>query len=220
MSKKKSILSERGEALPPDDLLRELTRVEAHGEKRQHIGVVGDTYTILLTGDDTAGRFCLIDMHIPPGGGPPSHRHDFEETFTILEGELEVTFRGSPVVVRTVRRSTSRQTHRTAFVTHLRNRSECYASARRRVKRTSFWKSAFPFRPGPPHHLYSTKKNEPPSRRKRRRWLRSTELNCYRTLERRAARRASSANIGDIGPARGGKHTSGDHNACRITLIR
>jgi uncharacterized cupin superfamily protein len=40
-------------------------------------------------------------MHIPPGGGPPAHRHDFEETFTILEGELEVTFRGSPVVVRT-----------------------------------------------------------------------------------------------------------------------
>jgi quercetin dioxygenase-like cupin family protein len=59
-----------------------------------HLGVVGDTYTILLSGDDTAGRLCLIDMHIPPGGGPPAHRHDFEETFTMLEGELEVTFRG------------------------------------------------------------------------------------------------------------------------------
>ena len=62
--------------------------------------MVGDTYTILLTGHDTAGRFCLIDMHIPPGGGPPLHRHDFEETFTILEGELEATFRSTKVVVR------------------------------------------------------------------------------------------------------------------------
>ncbi|MGH9630455.1 MAG: cupin domain-containing protein [Bryobacteraceae bacterium] len=101
MSEKQNIFSERGEALPPDDLRRGLTRVEADGENRRHIGVVGDTYTILLTGDETAGRFCLIDMHIPPGGGPPPHRHDFEETFTILEGELEATFRGSQVVVRT-----------------------------------------------------------------------------------------------------------------------
>ena len=65
-----------------------------------HIGVVVDTYTISLTGKDTAGQFCLIDMHIPPGGGPPPHRHDFEETFTILEGELEATFRGAKLVVR------------------------------------------------------------------------------------------------------------------------
>ena len=28
------------------------------------------------------------------------HRHDFEETFTVLEGELEATFRGTKVVVR------------------------------------------------------------------------------------------------------------------------
>ena len=50
--------------------------------------------TILLTGKDTAGRFCLIDMYISPGGGPPPHRHDFEESFIILEGEIEATFRG------------------------------------------------------------------------------------------------------------------------------
>lgn len=42
----------------------------------------------------------LIDMHVPPGGGPPPYRHDFEESFTLLEGELEVTFRGSRRVVR------------------------------------------------------------------------------------------------------------------------
>ena len=39
-------------------------------------------------------------MHVPPGGGPPPHRHDFEEMFTVLEGEIEATFRGEKSVVR------------------------------------------------------------------------------------------------------------------------
>ncbi|MGA2582289.1 MAG: cupin domain-containing protein [Tepidisphaeraceae bacterium] len=61
---------------------------------------MGDTYTILLTGKDTAGRYTLIDMHIPPGGGPPPHRHDFEESFVILTGEIEATFRGKKKIVK------------------------------------------------------------------------------------------------------------------------
>jgi quercetin dioxygenase-like cupin family protein len=32
-------------------------------------------------------------MLIPAGGGPPPHRHDFEEMFHVLEGEFEVTIR-------------------------------------------------------------------------------------------------------------------------------
>ncbi len=53
-----------------------------------------------MTGEQTAGRFCVIDMHIPPGGGPPPHRHDFEETFILLEGQMEATFRGKKSAVR------------------------------------------------------------------------------------------------------------------------
>ncbi|NYH51040.1 deazaflavin-dependent oxidoreductase (nitroreductase family) [Nocardiopsis arvandica] len=65
-----------------------------------HYGVVGDDYTILLTGADTDGRYGLIDMHVPPGGGPPPHRHDFEEMFHVVEGEVEFTFRGEKTIVR------------------------------------------------------------------------------------------------------------------------
>jgi quercetin dioxygenase-like cupin family protein len=43
---------------------------------------------------------CLIDMHIPTGGGPPPHRHDFEEMFSVLEGEIEATFRGRKTIIR------------------------------------------------------------------------------------------------------------------------
>jgi quercetin dioxygenase-like cupin family protein len=88
-------------ALPPDDLARVLTLAMAEGDSVPHIGLVGDTYTVLLGGKDTAGRFCLIDMHIPPGGGPGPHRHDFEETFTLLEGEMVATFRGERQIVKT-----------------------------------------------------------------------------------------------------------------------
>jgi quercetin dioxygenase-like cupin family protein len=84
--------------IPPDDPTRSLATARA--DDLPHIGLVGDTYTILLTGKDTAGRFCLIDMHIPPGGGPPPHRHDFEESFVLLEGEIEATFRGVKSMVR------------------------------------------------------------------------------------------------------------------------
>ena len=86
--------------LPPDDLKRNLAVAHADDAGRPHIGLVGDTYTILLSGNDTAGRFCLIDMHIPPGGGPPPHRHDFEETFILLEGEMEAIFRGATSIVK------------------------------------------------------------------------------------------------------------------------
>jgi quercetin dioxygenase-like cupin family protein len=86
--------------VPTDDLQRCLISAKPDDETLPHIGIVGDTYTILLSGDDTAGQFCLIDMHIPPGGGPPPHRHDFEETFTVVEGEIEMTFRGDRSVAR------------------------------------------------------------------------------------------------------------------------
>jgi quercetin dioxygenase-like cupin family protein len=87
--------------LPPDDLQRALALARPNEDQNlPHISLAGDTYTILLTGANTAGRYCLIDMVVPPGGGPPPHRHDFEEMFTLLEGEIEVTFRGARTVVR------------------------------------------------------------------------------------------------------------------------
>ena len=55
------------------------------------LSVVGDTYRILVGGQDTAGAFATIDMLIPPGGGPGPHAHAaIEESFYVLEGEIEV----------------------------------------------------------------------------------------------------------------------------------
>jgi len=46
----------------------------------------------------TRGGKTWLSMRIPAGGGPIPHRHDFEESFTILEGEIEATFRGATAV--------------------------------------------------------------------------------------------------------------------------
>jgi quercetin dioxygenase-like cupin family protein len=87
--------------IPPDDPARRLTVARPdEDESLPHLGLVGDTYTILVGGSDTNGRYTLIDMHVPPGGGPPPHRHDFEEMFTVLDGEVEVTFRGESITAR------------------------------------------------------------------------------------------------------------------------
>jgi quercetin dioxygenase-like cupin family protein len=86
--------------IPDDDLSRDSTGVNADAEGVLHLSIVGDTYTILVSGEDTAGKYTLIDMLVPQGGGPPPHRHDFEEMFTILEGEIEFTFRGEKSVAR------------------------------------------------------------------------------------------------------------------------
>jgi quercetin dioxygenase-like cupin family protein len=87
-------------AIPADDPNRKLTVADPDSSGVRHVAVVGDTYSILVSGADTAGRYCLIDMIVPDGGGPPPHRHDFEEMFTLLEGELEFTFRGETKTVR------------------------------------------------------------------------------------------------------------------------
>jgi quercetin dioxygenase-like cupin family protein len=95
-----SIAPQPSPAIPADDPNRKLTIADPDGVGMRHISVVGDTYTILVSGAQTAGRYCLIDMLIPDGSGPPPHRHDFEEMFTLLEGEVEFTFRGTKTVVR------------------------------------------------------------------------------------------------------------------------
>jgi len=76
-------------ALPADDLSRAATIVHANDLGLTHLGVGAGTYTILISGEQTGGAYTLIDMFVP-AGGPPPHRHDFEEMFYMLEGGRDV----------------------------------------------------------------------------------------------------------------------------------
>ena len=81
-----------------DDPTRELALARSDDEALVHLAIVGDTYTVLLSGEQTDGRFAMLDMLIPPGGGPPPHRHNFEECFRVLAGSIEVHLRDLPAV--------------------------------------------------------------------------------------------------------------------------
>ena len=103
--------------IPPDDGLRQPTVATPKDDTLPHLAVADNTYTILINGEDTAGRYALIDMLIPAGSGPPPHRHDFEEIFQILDGEIEVAVRGETTKAGTGERSTYPRSHHTASTT-------------------------------------------------------------------------------------------------------
>jgi len=76
--------------LPADDLSRSLTIANPDGVDVPHISVAGGTYTILVSGAQTAGRYCLVDMLVPDGGGPPPHIHSREdEVYLIKRGTFQ-----------------------------------------------------------------------------------------------------------------------------------
>lgn len=37
------------------------------------VSMVGDTYRIVVGGEQTDGAYAIIDMLVPPGGGPGPH---------------------------------------------------------------------------------------------------------------------------------------------------
>ncbi len=88
--------------IPADDLERQLTVARPDtDESLEHLAVVGDTYTVVLSGKETAGKYVLMDMMIPSlESGPPPHRHDYEEMYYMLEGQIELTVRDQTVVLR------------------------------------------------------------------------------------------------------------------------
>ena len=59
-------------------------------EQGQSFSVVGDTYRIVISGEQTEGAYAVIDMLVPPGGGPGPHAHaDIQELFYVVNGEVE-----------------------------------------------------------------------------------------------------------------------------------
>ena len=50
----------------------------------------GDSYRFLVTGAESGGAYFAMEADVPAGGGPPPHIHRNEdETFYVLEGEVE-----------------------------------------------------------------------------------------------------------------------------------
>ena len=72
-----------------ENINKSLTPVAAQGGPS--VSVLGDTYRIIIGGEQTGGAYALVDMLIPPKGGPGPHSHAiFQEAFYIIDGEIKV----------------------------------------------------------------------------------------------------------------------------------
>jgi len=61
------------------------------------LSVVGDSYRIVMSGKETDGAYAVIDMLVPPNGGPGPHSHAaIQETFHVLDGEIELKTEDGP----------------------------------------------------------------------------------------------------------------------------
>lgn len=63
------------------------------------VAVAGDVCRFLITGEETDGKYALIESTVGPGAGPPPHIHSREEEgFYILEGEITFTVNGERIL--------------------------------------------------------------------------------------------------------------------------
>ena len=70
----------------------------------EHWLVVTDVTTIKASGADTSGRLLVLQVTVPPGGGPPVlHRHDYSEVFLFQDGDFEVSTVDENYVLDTIK---------------------------------------------------------------------------------------------------------------------
>ena len=69
-------------------------------DEGQILSVAGDPFVCKALGADTGGEWSLLEATVNPGSIVPEHRHEgFEESFYILEGELEMQMNGETMTV-------------------------------------------------------------------------------------------------------------------------
>ena len=65
--------------------------------EREPLTVLGMPLTMLCEARETGGAWSLFEEEVPLGLGPPPHRHDWDEAYYILEGEVDFEIDGTQV---------------------------------------------------------------------------------------------------------------------------
>lgn len=68
----------------------------------EYLWMLNTLMEVKATSEQTDGAFSLIEQLVTPAGNPPVHVHRHEdESFLVLEGEVEVTIGDARIVART-----------------------------------------------------------------------------------------------------------------------
>ncbi len=68
--------------------------------EREPLNILGMPMRFLCDSRETGGAWSLFEEEIPHGMGPPPHRHDWDEAYYVLEGEVDFAIDGEPVRIR------------------------------------------------------------------------------------------------------------------------
>jgi quercetin dioxygenase-like cupin family protein len=73
---------------------------KAENHANESFYVLGETLAPMLT-NDMGSAVEIFDTRGPMGGGPPTHKHAWEEVYVVTSGVLDVTVDGETVRLRT-----------------------------------------------------------------------------------------------------------------------
>ena len=65
--------------------------------ERAPLNILGMPLRMLCEAKETGGAWSLFEEDVPLGMGPPPHRHDWDEAYYILDGEIDFEIDGQPV---------------------------------------------------------------------------------------------------------------------------
>ena len=69
--------------------------------ERSPLNVLGMPLRFLCDSRETGGAWSLFEEQIPFGMGPGPHRHNWDEAYYVLEGEVDFEIDGEAVTIRT-----------------------------------------------------------------------------------------------------------------------
>lgn len=74
-----------------------MTATIVRAGERPALNILGMPLRMLCEAGETGGSWSLFEEEVPFGMGPPAHRHDWDEAYYILDGEVEFAIDGEMV---------------------------------------------------------------------------------------------------------------------------
>ena len=68
--------------------------------ERPALNILGMPLRMVCEASETGGSWSLFEEDVPLGMGPPPHRHDWDEAYYLLAGEIDFEVDGQPLKLK------------------------------------------------------------------------------------------------------------------------